>query len=407
MVSKHEIPEAGSGADRRAPVEPSPVVPGPLRVGSEVSARFLVIVAAVAVVIFLVITLRVLVIPVAIALLLAALLAPAVQAVMRLRIPRGPATAVVLVGGLAALGAMLSFVVTAFVTGLPELQAQLTRSFNETIKPLLAGPPLNIPDDQLTNLPAVLSQAAADNQDALTSGALTTAVTVGELVAGLVLALFVLIFFLYDGAGMWRFGLRMVPRVRRDRVDVAGRRGFASLVGYTRATVLVAVVDAVAIGIGLWIVGVPLVIPLAALVFLGAFVPTVGAVLSGGIAILIALVANGPIPALIVLAIVIGVQQLEGHVLQPLLLGRAVSLHPLAVVLAVAAGLVVAGIVGALLFVPLVAVLNAAIRSLTADTEQDPDAVNPTDPQQASVPGPGTPTEGTEAATDPAVVEPG
>jgi predicted PurR-regulated permease PerM len=173
--------------------------------------------------------------------------------------------------------------------------------------------------------------------------------------------------------------VRGVPEPVRDRVDVAGRRGFSSLVSYVRATAAVAVVDAVGIGVGLWIVGVPLVVPLAALVFLGAFIPIVGAVIAGTVAVLIALVANGFVQALIVLAIVIAVMQLEGHVLQPWLLGRAVRLHPLAVVLAITAGLVAGGIPGALLAVPLLAVLNAGIQSLLHDNEPDPESVDTLD----------------------------
>ncbi|NMI01516.1 AI-2E family transporter [Pseudonocardia sp. K10HN5] len=360
----------------------SSIIPTPLRVTSEVCARLLVIAAALGLLIFLIIQLRIVVIPVSIAVLLAALLAPVVHWLVARRVPRGPATALVLVGGLALIGGLLSFVVNTFINGFPALQTQLTASF-ASIQRLLAGPPLNIPSTRLQNLPAELGQAISANRDALTSGALSTAATVTELAAGLALALFALIFFLYDGPRIWRFLLRGVPRPRRRRVDVAGRRAFASLVGYTRATVLVAFVDAIGIGIGLWIVGVPLVVPLAALVFLGAFVPTVGAVVTGAVAVLIALVANGPIQALIVLGIVVAVQQLEGHVLQPLLLGRAVRLHPLAVVLAVAAGVVIAGIPGALLAVPLLAVVNAAVRSLTASSEQDPAAVNAVNPRQA------------------------
>jgi predicted PurR-regulated permease PerM len=157
---------------------------------------------------------------------------------------------------------------------------------------------------------------------------------------------------------------RGVPERVRARVDVAGRRGFAALVNYVRATAVVALVDAVGIGIGLAIIGVPLVIPLSALVFLTAFVPIIGAILAGAVAVLVALVANGFIAALVVLAVVIGVNQLEAHVLQPVLLGRAVRLHPLAVVFAIAIGLITAGIAGALLAVPLLAVLNASIKSL-------------------------------------------
>jgi putative heme transporter len=177
----------------------------------------------------------------------------------------------------------------------------------------------------------------------------------------------------------------------RTRVDVAGRRGVAALVSYVRATAVVAVVDAVAIGIGLGVLGVPLAVPLAALVFLGAFVPITGAVIGGGVAVLVALVANGPVAALIVLGIIIAVMQLEGHVLQPLLLGRAVKLHPLAVVLAIATGLVVAGIAGALFAVPLLAVLNSGIRSLRspADEHVDPDDVHTSAPEETGPDEPG------------------
>jgi len=146
----------------------------------------------------------------------------------------------------------------------------------------------------------------------------------------------------------------------------AGRAGFRSLIGYVRATFLVALVDAVGIGTGLAIMGVPLALPLASLVFLGAFIPLVGAVVAGFFAVVVALIAKGWIYALITLGLIIAVQQLEGHVLQPLVMGRAVSIHPLAVVLSIAAGAVLAGIVGALLAVPTVAFLNSAVRVLMA-----------------------------------------
>jgi predicted PurR-regulated permease PerM len=148
------------------------------------------------------------------------------------------------------------------------------------------------------------------------------------------------------------------------------------LVSYVRATAAVALVDAVGIGIGLAVIGVPLVIPLSALVFLTAFVPIIGAVLAGAVAVLVALVTKGFIAALVVLAVVIGVNQLESHVLQPVLLGRAVRLHPLAVVFAIAAGLITAGIAGALLAVPLLAILNASIRSLLHDEHTEPETID-------------------------------
>jgi predicted PurR-regulated permease PerM len=370
-----------NGANRPEQIEPHPAVPTALRVTSEICARFLIIATALAAVIFVLIQLRVVMIPVAIALLISALLAPLVNlAVTKAKLPRGLATGLVLTGGIAMLGAVLSYVVNAFIAGIPDLQARLIQSYAITFKPLLAGPPLRIPPARLDNLPAQLQHSLATNSEAITTGALSTAATLSEMVSGVLLGLFVLIFFLHDGKRIWRFLLRAVPVPQRDRVDVAGQRGFASLVGYTRATAVVAVVDAVGIGIGLWVVGVPLVVPLAALVFLGALVPVVGAVLSGSVSVAVALVANGPASALIVLGVVIVVMQLEGHVLQPVLLGRAVQLHPLAVVLAVAGGVVVAGIAGALLAVPLVAVVTAAVRSLASPDEAHSTDINPLDP---------------------------
>ena len=187
-----------------------------------------------------------------------------------------------------------------------------------------------------------------------------------EIVTGALLVLFTLIFFLHGGRNIWQFVTKIFPENVQERVRDAGRAGFQSLIGYVRATFLVALVDAVGIGTGLAIMGVPLALPLASLVFLGAFIPLVGAVVAGFLAVIVALLAKGFIYALITLGLIIAVQQLEGHVLQPLVMGRAVSIHPLAVVLAIAAGAVLAGIIGALLAVPTVAFLNSAVRVLAA-----------------------------------------
>ena len=173
-----------------------------------------------------------------------------------------------------------------------------------------------------------------------------------EIVTGALLVLFTLIFVLHGGRNIFAFVTKIFPENVRERVRDAGRAGFHSLIGYVRATFLVALVDAVGIGTGLAIMGVPLALPLASLVFLGAFIPLVGAVIAGFLAVVVALIAKGWIFALITLGLIIAVQQLEGHVLQPLVMGRAVSIHPLAVVLAIAGGGVLAGIVGALLAVP-------------------------------------------------------
>jgi predicted PurR-regulated permease PerM len=368
------------------------LVPRGLRIGAALSWRFIVVIAALYVIVFLIGYLSVVVIPLSIALLLAALLAPAVSKLTTLKFPRGLAAGIVLIAGLAVLGGLLTFVVAQFSSGLPELQKQLTESLNQ-IKVWLIDGPLHLRQEQIQEF---INQAIGflqNNQASITTTALTTAGTVGEIVTGFILTLFILIFFLSGGDQIWKFLVRGVPGRVRDRVDVAGRRGFASLVSYVRATAAVAVVDAVGIGVGLAIVGVPLVIPLATLVFLGAFIPIIGAVIAGAVAVLIALVTKGVVGALIVLAIVIGVMQLESHVLQPILLGRAVKLHPLAVVLAITIGLVAAGIAGALLSVPLLAVLNAGIRSLLHEQDPDPAEVDVLTDQAAQPNDPGSPDD--------------
>jgi putative heme transporter len=363
----------------------TPLVPTGLRVSAALAWRFLFVIAALYVLAWLAGYFSHLIVPLAIALLLAALMAPGVDRLAQLGVRGGAAAALVLVSGIAVLGGLITFVVFQFTNGLPQLQQQVADSL-EQIREWLVEGPLHLRQQQITDFINDAIDAIQENQSAITEGAITTATTIGEILTGLLLTLFILIFFLYDGPGIWRFVTRGVPRRVRGRVDVAGRRGFAALVSYVRATAAVALVDAVGIGIGLAVVGVPLVIPLAALVFLSAFVPIIGAVVAGTVAVLIALVANGFVSALIVLAIVIAVMQLEGHVLQPWLLGRAVRLHPLAVVLAIAAGLIAAGIAGALLSVPLLAVLNAGIKSLVNEDDTDPDEIDVLHEQEAEAP---------------------
>ncbi|HEV8559013.1 MAG TPA: AI-2E family transporter [Actinophytocola sp.] len=354
------------------------LVPRGLRVSGALAWRFLVVIAGLYVIVWLAGYFSQLIIPIAIALLLAALMAPGVDRLVAWRVPRSLSVVLVLIAGLAVVGGLLTFVILQFIDGLPQLKTQVTSSL-EQIRDWLIHGPLHIRDEQITTFLNNIVDSIKENQDAITSGAITTAATIGEVLTGLLLTLFTLIFFLYDGRGIWGFVMKGVPARVRDRVDLAGRRGFGALVSFVRATAGVALVDAVGIGIGLWIVGVPLVIPLAALVFLGAFIPIVGAVIAGTVAVLVALVAKSFVAALIVLAVVVAVMQLEGHVLQPLLLGRAVRLHPLAVVLAIAAGLIASGIAGALLAVPLLAVLSAGVRSLVSEEEAgiEPEEVEP------------------------------
>ncbi len=340
-------------------------VPPLIHKGAAWSWRLLAILAFAVAMIWVITKLEVIVVPIALGLLVTALMIPAVDFLDRRGAPRGGAVALVLLTGIAIVGGVLTFVVSQFVVGLPGLADQVTQSIESTRTWLIEGP-AHLSKDQITNAGNSAIEAIQNNQAKLTSGALSTAATVTEIVTGAFLVLFTVIFFLLGGRNIWQFVTKIFPENVQERVRDAGSAGFHSLIGYVRATFLVALVDAVGIGTGLAIMGIPLALPLASLVFLGAFIPLVGAVVAGFLAVVVALLAKGWIYALITLALIIAVQQLEGHVLQPLVMGRAVSIHPLAVVLAIAAGAVLAGIVGALLAVPTVAFLNSAIRVLAA-----------------------------------------
>lgn len=375
-------PPDGADVARLEGVHPSTTsrddvhVPHSLRIAAAWSWRLIVIGVLGWALIRIVGTIRIVVIPLAIALLLSALLAPAVSWLLRARFPRSLATAVVLIGGLAAVAGTLTLVITEFIDGLPQLTENATQGVRQIQEWLKTGP-LHISDSQFDSYIQTAETWIDENTGQLTSGAVSTATTLFEVLTGMFLVLFATFFFLRDGGRIWRFLVRLLPVAARWQVDNAGRASWLTLVAYVRATVLVAFIDAVGIGVAVWILGVPFPLPLAALVFLGAFIPIVGATLSGTVAVLVALVDSGWVSALILLGAVIGVQQLEGHVLQPLIMGRAVAIHPLAVIVAIATGVVLAGIVGALVAVPLVAVLNTAVRRLThrRAPEVAPDAV--------------------------------
>src|SRR4051812_7826066 len=327
--------------------------------------RLLVIGGAIVGLLWVAKKLEVLVVPVALATLLAALLLPVVDFLDRRGAPRGGAVALVLLGGIAVVGGILTFVVSQFVQGAPALADQVSTSIKGVGDWLTKGP-LHINQQQIDQIRKSAIDALQNNQEKLTSGALSTAGTLTEIVTGALLMFFTLIFLLHGGRNIFAFITKVFPAHVQPRVRDAGRAGFRSLIGYVRATFLVALVDAVGIGTGLAIMGIPLALPLASLVFLGAFIPLVGAVIAGFVAVIVALIAKGLIFALITLGLIIAVQQLEGHVLQPLVMGRAVSIHPLAIVLAIAGGSVLASIVGALLAVPTLAFVNSAMRVLLA-----------------------------------------
>ena len=358
-------PELASGADAypRTPVPP----------GVELAAawawRFLVIVAAGAVIAWTVGYLSVIVLPIVVALLVTALAAPAVDALTRIRVPRGLAALVVVVSGLATVSALLTFVGQQVANGATDLAEQTVAGLGQ-IRQWLEDGPLNASDSQIdrwiNDVQRVITDQTSDGQ--VVTRLTEVGTTLTHVVAGFFIVLFATYFFMADGQRIWSWLVRLAPRAARPRVDSSGRVAWISLTQFVRATVVVALVDAVGIAGWAWFLGVPFVAAIGVLVFLGAFVPMIGATIAGTVAILVALVDQGPVAALLMLVGVIVVQQVEGHVLQPFLMGRWVSVHPLAVILAIAAGVIVAGIAGALIAVPLVAALNAVVQHLAANT---------------------------------------
>jgi putative heme transporter len=367
-------------------------VPRSLRIAAAWAWRLIALAAALAGVVWLVGELQLVVVPLAIALLLTALLSPMVGWLRRRRAPRSLATVIVMITGMAAVAGTLTMVINAVIAGFPNLSNKSGEGLHKIQQWLRTGP-LHLTDKQINSFLDQLQSWLQSNQGTLTSGALSTANTLSHVLAGLLLVLFATFFFLRDGRRIARFVVGLLPEPYREDVASAADMSWGTLVSYVRATVLVAFIDAVGIGLALVILRIDLAFPLAALVFLGAFVPIVGAALSGAVAVLVALVTQGPVIALLVLGAVIAVQQLEGHVLQPLIMGRAVAIHPLAVIVAIATGVVVGGIIGALVAVPVVAVLNTAVRHLAERRrsedlgEPPPGPPAPTGPPEPGAPG--------------------
>ncbi|HKS98068.1 MAG TPA: AI-2E family transporter [Rugosimonospora sp.] len=354
-------------------------VPHALRIAAAWSWRLVIIAVATGAALWVIGRLHQVVIPVAIALLLSALLSPAVVFLRdRFRLHRSLATALVMIGGLAVIAGTLTLVITQFANSWDELSSKAGTGILK-IQDWLKRGPAHLSDQQLNSLLSAVQNWLKTHQSTLTTGAVSTATTAVDVLASIFLIFFTTFFFLRDGRKIWQFLVRLLPAAGREPLGSAGEQSWGTLVAYVRATVLVAFIDAVGIGLGLLFLGIDLAFPLAALVFLGAFIPIVGATLSGTVAVLVALVTNGPVKALLVIAVVVGVQQLEGHVLQPLIMGRAVAIHPLAVIVAIATGVVLAGIIGALVAVPIVAVLNTAVRHLAARRADEPPPPPPED----------------------------
>ena len=323
------------------------------------SLQVLIVITLAALSVWALVQVKVLVIPVLIALILAAAASPLIAWLRRIGFSPMLAAWTTLLGGIIVLGGIVTAIVFAVRSQWDELAEAATQGFEDLL-------------DWVQRLPFPIDQEQLDEArqsivDFVTSAefgqtALTGVSRATEFVTGLVLLLVVLFFFLKDGDKIWAFFLRPFRGERLERGRRVGVTSVKVLGGYVRGTAIVAFVDAFFIGIGLAILQVPLALPLAVIVFLTAFIPLVGATVAGILAALVALVANGPIVALIVVGIVILVNQLEGDLLQPVVMAQSLKLHPLVILIALTAGTILGGIVGAVLAVPLTAVGWAIVK---------------------------------------------
>ena len=322
--------------------------------------------------------------PIVIALLITTLTWPVARFLRRRRWRPALAASVVTVAFLLVVGGIVALIAVPVASESGELADGVVAGIDK-LREWAAGPPLNIDEAQISG---ALDSAVSRVQDSMGSIASAAVTGVGTVVNGVVtavLALFLMFFLLKDGPRFLPWLGRQLPGRLANDVPTVAARCWATLGSFVRSQAFVGLLDAVFIGLGLWILGVPLVLPLAVLTFVGAFVPIVGALFAGFVAVLIALVFNGLTTALIVLAIIIVVQQLEGNVFQPMLQSRGLGLHAAVVLLAVTLGGNLAGIAGALLAVP-VAAMIAVVWNYVREQLSDPP------PEPAGEPDPGTNT---------------
>ena len=311
----------------------------------------------------LVVTLREVTIPFVIAVLLTGLLWPIRRNLTARGVPKVLTVVVPFVGLLIGIAGLVTLVVFTVRAGADGFVPHFLKSYRELLE-FLHGAPFNVSNAQVASAFTSAETALKANSSKIAAGALAGADVAAHFGIGLVLTLFVTLFLLIDGPRIWHWVVHLSPRRAHAAIDGAGLAAWHSIGEYARVQVIVAATDAVGVGVIAFILHVPFPVPVAVLVFLGAFIPIVGSVTAGILAVLIALVYNGPINAVVMLGGVLLVNQIESHLLHPLLMGGAVRLHPIAVVLAVASGSVLAGIIGALFAVPLTAAANSAVTYL-------------------------------------------
>jgi putative heme transporter len=367
---------------------PQDPVPGQLRLAAAIAWRVLVVAAALALIAIVISRIRLVVLPVAFAIFVAAALSQPVARMRRARVPAWAASALALVTTVLVIAAIAAAIAPSVAEQFDDVGPNVREGTAQVTDWLLEGP-LDLSRAELDTYRERGERELRDHYGQIAGGVIGGAFIVVEVIAGLFLTLVLSFFFLKDGEKIWSWIVGLFPPRARHRVDDIGTIAWSTLGGYLRGVVLVATVDAVFIGLALWLIGVPLVLPLTLLVFIGGFFPIVGAVTAGAAATLVALVSGGLTDALLVLGATIAVQQLESHLLQPLVMSRAVKMHPVGVLLSVAAGAVIWGVVGAFLAVPVAAVIARSASHLRSGGDEalvEPDPAPPpgTDPTAAA-----------------------
>jgi len=338
-------------------------VPSWLQTGAAWSWRLLLLGAAIYLIARVLGILYIVVVPCIAALLLTALLQPLTARLRRAGLPGLAATWATLLIAAAVLGGLILLVTNRVAADYPTMVAEVKHTTTQ-VESLLSGPPFHVKSSSvqnaLNNIPSYLSKHKSLVEGTVVTGGKIAA----EFFGGLVLMLFVTFFLIKDGERIWNWLLGAMRTETARRVDRAGHASWLAVVYYMRGTVAVAAIHAIVVGLALWIMGAPLVIPLAVLVFVAAFVPLVGLLVAGTLAIVVTLATKGWIDAIILLGVLIIEDQLEAHLLQPQVVGRVIRLHPLAVILSLAVGGVLAGIPGAVVAIPVVAVITRALPEL-------------------------------------------
>lgn len=338
--------------------------------------RILIVAGAFLLLVMLMDKLSLLVLPFLAAIIVTALLHPLVALLRRRGVPRGPATLITLLVALALLGGIFYFVANRASAQYPQLVDSLSKLVDQSRHALTQGP-FHFKANTVDNIGGTISAQLTQHRTQVLSGALSAGRTIADIVTAAVLFIFLTIFLLFDGERIWDWLVRLFPRRAEERVRGAGRRTWKTLTGYITGQFCVALFHGVVMGVSLGLLGVPLVAPLAVLVFIGSFVPIIGAIVFGGLAVLVTLVTVGVTKALILLVVLVITDQIEAHILQPLVVGRYVRLHPIAIAVTLAGGALLAGLPGAIFGVPIVACANAAVKFLAGREDAEGNTLEP------------------------------